>query len=96
MDPLLLISFLVFFGVLVVGWGAWSYMQSQQKVNDWSIRAKGQSLSQNSSQQKDKKSSLKDQGMKLLERLGQVNKPKDQAVTTRLRGSLATAGYRNP
>jgi len=96
MDPLVLISLLVFLGVLVMGWGAWSYMQSQERVKDWSIRAKGQSLSQSSSKKNDKKVSLKDQGMKLLERLGQVNKPKDQAVTTRLRASLATAGYRSP
>ena len=96
MDPLFLISLLVFLGVLVIGWGAWSYMQSQERVKDWSIRAKGQSLSQSSSKKNDKKVSLKDQGMKLLERLGQVNKPKDQAVTTRLRASLATAGYRSP
>jgi tight adherence protein C len=96
MDPLLLISVLVFFGVLVIGWGVWSYMQSRQKVNDWSIRAKGQSLSHSTSQKNDNQPSLKDQGMKLLERLGQVNKPKDQAVTTRLRASLATAGYRSP
>jgi len=95
MDPLFLISLFVFFGVLVVGWGVWSYLQSQEKVKDWSIRAKGQSLSQNASQNKEGQPSLKDQGMKLLERLGQVNKPKDQAVTTRLRASLATAGYRN-
>ncbi len=96
MDPLLLISILVFLGVLVAGWGVWNHMQSRQKVNDWSIRAKGQSLSHSALQKNDKQSSLKDQGMKLLERLGQVNKPKDQAVTTRLRASLATAGYRNP
>ncbi|MDH5575317.1 MAG: type II secretion system F family protein, partial [Nitrospirota bacterium] len=96
MDPLLLISILVFLGVLVVGWGVWSYTQSRQKVTDWSIRAKGQSLSQSASQKKEDQPSLKDQGMKLLERLGQVNKPKDQAVTTRLKASLASAGYRNP
>ncbi|MBA3611503.1 MAG: type II secretion system F family protein [Nitrospirales bacterium] len=96
MDPLFLISLLVFFGILVVGWGAWSYLQSQEKVKDWGIRAKGQSLSQSSAQKNDKKPSLKDQAMKLLERLGQVNKPKDQAVTSRLRALLATAGYRNP
>jgi tight adherence protein C len=96
MDPLLLISVLVFLGVLVVGWGVWSHLQSRQKVNDWSIRAKGQSLSHSALQKNDSQASLKEQGMKLLERLGQVNKPKDQAVTTRLRASLATAGYRNP
>ena len=96
MDPLLLISGLVFLVVLVIGWGVWSYMQSQQEVSDWSIRAKGQSLSQSALQKNDGQISIKDQGMKLLERLGQVNKPKDQAVTTRLRASLASAGYRNP
>jgi tight adherence protein C len=95
MDPLLLISILVFVGVLIVGWGAWIYMQSRQKVNDWSIRAKGQSLTQASLQKNTNQPTLKDQGIKLLERLGQVNKPKDQAVTTRLRASLATAGYRS-
>ena len=96
MDPVLLISILVFFGVLVISWGVWSSMQSRQKVNDWSIRAKGQSLSHSASQKNEGELSLKDQGMKLLERLGQMNKPKDQAVNTRLRTSLATAGYRSP
>lgn len=96
MDPLVMISGLVFLGMLLVGWGVWSYMQSQQKVYAWSIRAKGQSLSQTASQNVDREVSLKDQGIKLLERLGQVNKPKDQAVTTRLRALLATAGYRSP
>lgn len=96
MDPVLLISVLVFLGVLVIGWGVWSYMQSRQKVNDWSIRAKGQSLSHSALQKSDNQTSLKDQGMKVLERLGQMNKPKDQAVTSRLRTSLATAGYRSP
>jgi tight adherence protein C len=96
MDPVLLISVLVFLGILVVAWGSWSYMQSRQKVHDWSIRAKGQSLSHSASQKNEGELSIKDQGMKLLERLGQVSQPKDQAVTTRLRASLATAGYRSP
>jgi tight adherence protein C len=96
MDPLLLISILVFLGVLVIGWGVWTFMQSRERVHDWSIRAQGQSLSHSALHKSDNQTSLKDQGMKLLERLGQVNKPKDQAVTTRLKASLATAGYRNP
>ncbi|MDH5562195.1 MAG: type II secretion system F family protein [Nitrospirota bacterium] len=94
MDPLLLISALVFGVVLIVGWGLYSYMESRQKISDWNIRAKGQSLSQNASQKKDVQSGLKDQAMTFLERLGQVNKPKDKAVTTRLKASLASAGYR--
>jgi tight adherence protein C len=92
---LLLISVSVFFGVLVIGGGAWSYMQSRQKVHDWSIRAKGQSLSQSASQKKEDQPNLKNQGMRFLEQLGQVNKPKNQVGTSRLRASLATAGYRS-
>lgn len=95
MDPLFLISILVFFGVLVIGWGVWSFLQSRERVHDWSIRAQGQSLSHSALHKSDNQTSLKDQGMKVLERLGQMNKPKDQAVTTRLKASLATAGYRN-
>jgi tight adherence protein C len=96
MDPLVLISALVFFGVLVISWGVWNYLQTQQRLNDWSIRAKGQSLSQSAAQQTQNQASFKDQSLRLLERLGQANQPKDQAVITRLRSSLATAGYRNP
>ena len=72
MDPLLLVSVLVFFGVLVLSWGVWSYMQSRQKVHDWSIRAKGQSLSQSASQKKEGQPSLKDQGIRLLERFNNL------------------------
>ncbi len=95
MDPLLLVSVLVFVVVLIAGWSLYSYIQSRQNVNDWRIRAKGQSLSRNASQKKEGQASLKDQGMNLLERLGQVNKPKDQAVTAQLKSKLASAGYRN-
>jgi tight adherence protein C len=94
MDPLLLVSVLVFVVVLIAGWSLYSYIQSRQNVNDWRIRAKGQSLSRNASQKKEGQASLKDQGMNLLERLGQVNKPKDQAVTAQLKSKLASAGYR--
>jgi len=96
MDPLLLICVLVFFGLLVVGWGVWSYWQSREKVSDWSIRASGKSLAQEGKKKAEGQTSLKDQGLKLLERLGQANKPKDQATASRLRAKLATAGYRNP
>ncbi|MGE0175384.1 MAG: type II secretion system F family protein [Oligoflexales bacterium] len=96
MDSLLLICIMVFFGLLVVCWGMWSYMQSRQKVNEWSIRATGKSLTEEGKKNAEGQVSLKDQGIKLLERLGQVNKPKDQATTSRLRTLLSTAGYRNP
>ena len=97
MDPLLLISGLVFFGILIVGWGAYAFMQSKQKTNDWSVRAKGESLTQKSAKKKEQQQSgIKEYGLKLLEKVGQVNKSKDQAKTSQLKASLVTAGYRKP
>jgi len=95
MDPLLLISLLVFVGVMIVGWGVYVFTQSKKKVSDWSVRAKGQSLSHQEKTKEEKAGGLKEDLMKFLERLGQVNKPKDLAGTSRLRASLVTAGYRN-
>jgi tight adherence protein C len=96
MDPLLLISGFVFVGIVVVGWGIYAYTQSTQKVHDWSVRAQGQSLAKQTTKNKeDQQSGFKDYGLKLLEKLGNVKKPKDQASTSRLKAQLATAGYRN-
>ena len=95
MDPLLLISLLVFLGILIIGWGIYAFMQSRQKMSDWNVRAQGQSLSQKTSQKKgDEKSGVKEYGLKLLEKLGQANKPKDKASTSQLKGLLISAGYR--
>ena len=81
-DPLILISGLVFFGILVVGWGVYAWMQSKQKTNDWSVRAKGESLTQKSAKKKEQQQSgIKEYGLKLLEKVGQVNKSKDQVKT---------------
>ncbi|HQU28422.1 MAG: type II secretion system F family protein [Nitrospira sp.] len=94
-DPLLLISGLIFFGVLIVGWAVYAFMQSQQRANDWSVRAKGESLTQKSLKKKEQEQSgIKEYGLKLLEKIGQVNKSKDQASHSQLRASLITAGYR--
>jgi tight adherence protein C len=95
MDPLLLISALVFLGILIIGWGIYAFMQSRQKMSDWNVRAQGQSLSQKTSQNKDdQKSGVKEYGLKLLEKLGQANKPKDKASTSQLKSLLIAAGYR--
>ena len=96
MDPLLIICLLVFFGFLVVGWAAWSYMQSKDKANAWSIRAAGKSLSAHSEQKAEGQANFKEQAVKFLGQLGQANKPKDQVEVSRLKAKLATAGYRNP
>ena len=95
MDPLLLISLLVFLGILIIGWGIYAFMQSRQKMSDWNVRAQGQSLSQKTSQKKaDEKSGVKEYGLKVLEKLGQANKPKDKASTSQLKALLISAGYR--
>jgi len=95
MDPLLLISGLVFLGILIIGWGIYAFMQSKQKMSDWNVRAQGQSLSQKTSQKKgEEKPGVKEYGLKLLEKLGQANKPKDKASTSQLKSLLIAAGYR--
>jgi tight adherence protein C len=96
MDPLLLISVLVFLGILIIGWGAYGYLQSRQAVSEWSVRAKGESLSQKAGKKKDQQQQegMKEYGLKLLEKLGQVNKSKDQASVSQLKAALMTAGYR--
>jgi tight adherence protein C len=86
---------LVFLGILIIGWGIYAFMQSRQKMSDWNVRAQGQSLSQKTSQNKDdQKSGVKEYGLKLLEKLGQANKPKDKASTSQLKSLLIAAGYR--
>lgn len=97
MDPILIISGLVFLGILIVGWGGYAFMQSRQKVSDWSVRAKGQSLTQkNLKEQKEKAGvGIKEYGLGLLEKLGQVNKSKNQATASRLKSLLVMAGYRS-
>jgi tight adherence protein C len=95
MDPLLLISALIFLGILIIGWGMYAFMQSKQKMSDWSVRAQGQSLSQKTAQNKgEEKSGVKEYGLKLLEKLGQANKQKDKDKTSQLKSLLSAAGYR--
>jgi len=91
MDMLLIVSGGVFFVVLFVSWGVYSYFQSRQVVNDWSTRAKGQSLSHAAAKKNEKTNPLKDQFVQVLERLGNVQKQKS---TSHLRASLISAGYR--
>ncbi len=96
MDLVLIICLMVFISLLIIGWAAWGYWQSRQKVQDWNIRATGKSLAQAEAKKAEGQVSLKEKSVKLLEKLGQANKPKDRAETSRLKASLASAGYRNP
>ncbi len=96
MDPILLISFLVFVLMLMLGWGAYALYQSQQKKSEWGARVKGESVKATPSKATEKKSNVVQQALEyLLERLGQVSKPKDQAQVSHIREKLVTAGYRN-
>jgi len=95
MDPILIICTLVFLGIIIIGWGIIAFTQSRQKVSDWRIRAKGESLSQSEKKKNDEsKGGMKDAGIKVLERLGKLNQNKDQKSTSRLKSLLVQAGYR--
>ena len=98
MEPLLLISILVFLMMLMLGWGGYVFYQSQQQKAEWGARVKGESAAAKSSKNKapEKKASTAQQTIEyVLERLGQVSKPKDQAQVSRIREKLVCAGYRN-
>jgi len=96
MEPLLLISLLVFSMLLLLGWGLYSFLQSKQQKSEWGARVKGESpkLSKRKTSEKDK-SPVRQTIEYVLERLGQVSKPKDQAQISHIREKLVNAGYRN-
>lgn len=94
MDQLLLISIFVFLAIIIVSWGIYVYLRSKQEVSNWSTRAKGRSLSQQAKKAEEKNEKLQDSFVKVLERLGQLSKPKDSQAKSPLRASLITAGYR--
>jgi tight adherence protein C len=97
MEPLLLISILVFLMVLMLGWGAYAFYQSQQQKSEWGARVSGESAKKSASKVPEKKSNAVQQSVEyVLDRLGQVSKPKDQAQVSRIREKLVCAGYRNP
>ncbi len=96
MDPLLIICVLVFLAMLLIGWGAYAFYQSQQKKSEWGARIKGESVKVSSEKVPGKKSSFFQQSLEyVLERLGQVSKPKDQAQVSHIREKLVNAGYRS-
>ena len=97
MDRTIWISGLVFIVTLLAMIGVFAYIQSKQKQKEWGDRLHGRSKVQGVTKQKDEGITyLKGNLLKILERLGQANKPKDQAETSRIRKTLVTAGYRSP
>ena len=96
MESALLISGLVFVLMLIVMMGGFALIQSRQQAKEWGERVKGKSKDKEAAKKDEGFGYLKAQMLLLLEKLGQANKPKDQAETSRLRKTLVTAGYRNP
>jgi len=96
MDQALLISIMVFMMTILLMVGLHAIIRSRQAAKDWGDRIRGKSRSVEPSEAQKGSAYFSDQFLKLLERLGQANKPKDLAETSRLRKKLVTAGYRNP
>ncbi len=94
----LLISGLVFVLILIVLVGVFGILQSRSRAKEWGARIKGKKdgTQQGDAQKSEGLGYLKTSFLQILERLGQANKPKDQAETSRLRKLLVTAGYRSP
>lgn len=95
MDPILLICALVFVVILLLGWGAYSFYQSNQKKSEWGSRVKGEVRKTNTPQEKSSFGNIQQYFLTLIEKLGQANKPKDQAQVSYIRTKLSNAGYRN-
>ena len=96
MEFALLISGLVFVLMFVVLMWAFSLFQSRQQAKEWGDRVKGNTTVTNESKKDEGLGYIKTQMLQVLEKLGQANKPKDQAETSRLRKTLVSAGYRSP
>ena len=93
----ILISGLVFVLILVGLVGVFAILQSRSKAKEWGARVKGKKeFIPGEAQKEQGLGYLKTSFLQVLERLGQANKPKDQAETSRLRKTLVTAGYRSP
>ncbi len=97
MEPLLVISISVFFLMLMLGWGAYAFYESQQKKSEWGARVKGESkkVPQTGKSSAKKSSAFQQYFEYVLDRLGQASKPKDQAQVSRIKEKLVTAGYRS-
>jgi tight adherence protein C len=90
----LMISVLVFVMSLLVMFGAFSLVQSRKTAKDWGDRIRGQSKTAESTQTDQGMAYVSGLFLKVLERLGQANKPKNQTENSQLKSQLVQAGYR--
>jgi len=96
MDQALLISIMVFMLTIFTMIGVYSFVRSRQTAKDWGERIRGKTRIAAGTEPDKGFAYVSGVFLKLLERLGQANKPKDQAETSRIRRTLVTAGYRGP
>ena len=96
MDQALVITIMVFMMTILLMVGLYSVIRSRQTAKDWGGRIRGKWGAVESTETQKGFAYLSNRFLKILERLGQANKPKDQAETSRLRRTLVTAGYRSP
>ncbi len=94
MEQALIIASMVFLMTVLTMVGIYSLVRSRQTTKDWGERIRGKTTTVEASEADKGLVYLSRLFLKLLERLGQANKPKDQAETSRLRKTLVTAGYR--
>lgn len=94
MEPVFLISIAVFIILISAAWGGFAYYQSKQQVGEWGARVKGESA--RNQKNKPSETNIQQSFLKVLERLGQANKPKDQVEVSRIKARLIMAGYRDP
>lgn len=96
MDQALIIALMVFMMTVLMMVGVFTLVRSRQTAKDWGERIRGKSRTVETTEADKGMAYLTGSFLKLLERMGQANKPKDQAETSRLKKTLVTAGYRGP
>ncbi len=96
MNNALIISLMVFFMTVLTSVGIYAVIRSRQTAKDLGERIRGKSPTVEATQTEKGMTYVSGLFLKLLERLGQANRPKDNAKQSQLRKTLVTAGYRGP
>jgi len=96
MDQALLIAIMVFMMTILTMVGAYSFVRSRHVAKEWGDRIRGKARGVEITEADKGLAYVSGMFLRLLERLGQANRPKKQEDTSYLRKSLITAGYRGP
>ena len=96
MDQALLIAIMVFMMTMLAMVGVFSIVRSKHIAKEWGDRIKGKSRSTATTEADKGLAYFSGIFLKLLEKLGQANKPTNQAETSQIRKRLVTAGFRGP